>query len=75
VSISKDLVVSVGVFYSALAGIAPGSALTFFASPKKVSKERRAGFAVPPLATTELNVHCQITSPGPFRLEYELSNA
>ena len=28
-------------------GIAPGSALTFFVSPKKVSKEKRAGFVGP----------------------------
>jgi len=32
-----------------LPGCAPGRALTFFASPKKVSKERRAGFVVPAL--------------------------
>jgi hypothetical protein len=30
-----------------LPGCAPGSALTFFVSPKKVSKEKRAGFVGP----------------------------
>ncbi len=32
-----------------MSGCAPDSALTFFASPKKVSKERRAGFVGPSL--------------------------
>jgi len=38
-----------GLVAVALPGCAPGRALTFLASPRKVSKRRRAGFVDPPL--------------------------